>query len=291
MGRNKTEELLLMSPDMIPTVASRIVTDFTNDGFTCVKRDIDSGVYINITKTSELNTYTYSLDVTLSPHGDSYVKFLADSSSLFDIFKLLFLLFVPVANLFIIYFLIMHVVGMSKQANLDNRALEVAKRTYIANSFESAINSLKSLKQYCIYCGAENDASASVCINCRKNLNGGGNESVTPAKPSISAQPQPQPQAQPQPQPAAPVSRTSRIYSNVPLSGLNKILIVSEVNAIDDNTIYATGHLKVPQIKKGDTITLSEHKHTIARVDAILIGNYQVESASGNQKLTLKLIV
>jgi len=171
MSKYESQELLVALPDMIPAVASHIVASFTKDGFKCNQKDnASNGIDLYFIKNNALG-YEMHLKVSLTPHGDSYIKFRASREEFFsEIVRVIFLLLCPIVNILTIFVLIANFVTLATQAKMDDRALSLAKEVINQARDDQPKYISPKQEQFCTYCGATNDANASVCSSCGASL-------------------------------------------------------------------------------------------------------------------------
>lgn len=165
MGTFCTKKILYGSTALIPAIANSIREKFQNDGYEIAMDALSSGGYdISITKGNIFKAVLgmkTALKVTLLPQ-DNNIHFEAGvgiwgQQAIPTVISMLF--FWPV--------LLTQIWGMVEQAQLDNRALDIANEVIAAHSHESGIG---SDQKFCTSCGAPNPGSANFCCSCGKPL-------------------------------------------------------------------------------------------------------------------------
>lgn len=165
MATFSTKKILYGSSSLIPTIVNRIQEEFQNEGYEVAMDALSSGGYdISITKgglfKAVLGMKT-ALKVTLFPQG-SNIYFEAGvgiwgQQAIPTVMSMLF--FWPV--------LITQIWGMVEQAQLDDKALNIAKDVvYMNNNGAATSNDSK----FCTSCGTRNTESANFCCGCGEPL-------------------------------------------------------------------------------------------------------------------------
>lgn len=169
MGAFNTKTLLQGNPSLIPTIAERIEQSFVADGFQ-TKRDnlISGGEEIFVTKGGffkEILGMRTALKVTLVPQ-DGLIAFEA-GIGIFGQQAIPTLL-----SLFVAWpVLLTQIWGLVQQAELDDKALEVANSVIAETAtpyipFEASNQSFK----FCTSCGTRVSISNNYCPNCGSKL-------------------------------------------------------------------------------------------------------------------------
>lgn len=165
MAAFKTKKMLDASPSLIPMMAKRIQEEFVADGFDVNLDALSSGGYdISITKggffKAVLGMKT-ALKVTLLPCAGT-VSFEAGVGIFGQ------QVIPTVISMFFFWpILITQVWGIVTQAQLDDRALNIATQVISQNATSTAAPAEGG---FCTNCGTKNSESAKFCSSCGHQL-------------------------------------------------------------------------------------------------------------------------
>lgn len=176
MGAFNTKTILNGNPSLIPAVAERICQVFAADGYE-ISRDnlMNGGADISVTKggifKAVLGMKT-ALKITLVPQNNA-IGFEAGvgifGQQAIPTFIMLFIAW-PV--------LLTQIWGLIQQADLDDKALSVAKSVISENggnsfnyNYAAPSSSAASATKFCTNCGAKLPIGARFCSNCGSRIN------------------------------------------------------------------------------------------------------------------------
>ena len=166
MATFNTKKILYGSATLIPIIARSIQADFQNNGFEVSIDSLSSGGYdISITKGGTFKAVIgmkTALKVTLLPNGNT-ISFEAGvgiwgQQAIPTVISMLF--FWPV--------LITQIWGIINQAQLDDRALDIANDVIAQHNYHNMSESVDVI--FCTSCGAKNIGNAKFCCGCGKQL-------------------------------------------------------------------------------------------------------------------------
>lgn len=168
MGTFNTKKTLYASSALIPVIADRIRSEFENEKYEVEISELSSGgCDISITKGGVFKAVLgmkSALKITLLPQTEN-ISFEATvgiwgQQAIPTVISMFF--FWPV--------IITQIWGMITQANLDDKALEIAKDVISDKlGYMNAMAPSEELK-FCTECGQQNSKSANFCCGCGKKL-------------------------------------------------------------------------------------------------------------------------
>ncbi len=168
MGSFNTKKTLYGSASLIPAIANRIEEEFQNGGYEVTMDALSSGGYdISITKGGVFKAILgmkTALKVTLLPQGRNIIFEAGIGIWGQQVIP------TAISMLFFWPIIITQIWSMVEQAQLDDKALDIAKDVvYMNNNNGSSITTRNSSK-YCTSCGTQNVQSANFCCGCGKPL-------------------------------------------------------------------------------------------------------------------------
>lgn len=182
MGAFNSQKILPVSSSLVPLIAEQITNDFRNNGFEVINEtSITGSVNIRIKKKNFLRTLTaldYKLDVTLTPLPPSGVDIQARSNNTWKAIVYFIIInvlaFSVVLAPFCCFCCITFIIGLVKQAKLDDKAMAVADMAVLLNartqvgvqqpSFQPAAQINPTV--FCTSCGKNVPADNKFCPNC-----------------------------------------------------------------------------------------------------------------------------
>lgn len=170
MSTFNTKKVLYGSTSLIPTIANSIRNEFLKEDYEVTMESLSSGGYdISITKGGLFKAVVglkTALKVTLRP-ANGNISFEAGvgiwgQQAIPTVISMLF--FWPV--------IITQMWGIITQAQLDDKALDIARDVIATCGSGSslALDSSSSTCRFCTSCGAQNPSSAKFCANCGKAI-------------------------------------------------------------------------------------------------------------------------
>ena len=170
MSTFNTKKVLYGSTSLIPTIANSIRNEFLKEDYEVTMESLSSGGYdISITKGGLFKAVVglkTALKVTLRPVNGN-ISFEAGvgiwgQQAIPTVISMLF--FWPV--------IITQMWGIITQAQLDDKALDIARDVIATCGSGSSLSldSSSSTYKFCTSCGAQNPSSAKFCTNCGKAI-------------------------------------------------------------------------------------------------------------------------
>lgn len=168
MGTFSTKKILYGSTSLIPTIASRIQSEFKSEGYDVAMDALSSGGYdISISKGGLFKAILgmkTALKVTLIPQDDS-IGFEAGvgiwgQQAIPSIISMFFLGPVTLTQIW----------GLAQQAKLDDKALDIARDVIYTSSNKVVTVTEPTGSKFCTSCGTKNLEMAKFCCGCGKLL-------------------------------------------------------------------------------------------------------------------------
>lgn len=258
-------EYLPISPSRIPEIVSHLQSVYAKDGQVLVKYGETGGCVVEIINSSSFG-FQIIVDVYITPHADGHMKVHVCNPNMFgNIFCGILLLFLPMRW----YQIIPYFSTLCGQASLDNKVIAEIK-AYL-NIEQTSVPDYQVQKQFCVYCGAENLASAAVCRTCGQQLG----ETPAPAPdprptPAPSPKPSPVPDPQPTPSPVPKPSPSPKRLGKIPVMEIDSTVVFG-------NSVLLSGICQ-SEVAVGDMVKVESLDGNLAVVDQV----YSIQSYNIN---------
>lgn len=222
-------EYLPISPSKIPEIASHLQSVYSIDAPVQVKYGEDGRCEVEIIAKQIFN-FSICVNVSMTPHAGDHLKVNVYNPNLIGtILCGILVLIIPMRW----YQIVPYFSVLFGQASFDNKVMSEIKR-YLNLHGDAPSADHQAQKQFCVYCGAENFASAAVCSKCGKVI-GDAPEPIPEPAPQPVPQPVPQPAPQPTPQPAP--QPTPRPTPSPKKQGGSLVMEIDKVSVFGDSVL------------------------------------------------------